>query len=120
MRAYSPPMDAPTSTYGGGTPARLNNSWRSLTTDVLVLGPRGGSLHPTPARSYQQARVKFAMLVCMDVHSYPGPLPPVSKMTADCPGPNSRGLKCARPHRRPAQSVEADDFCHGFSQSARR
>ncbi|SPE30457.1 hypothetical protein SBA2_510015 [Acidobacteriia bacterium SbA2] len=87
MRAYSPPIDAPTNTYGGGAPARLNISWRSLVTVALVLGEGGGSLHPTPARSYQHARVMFASLVCTDDHAYPGSLPPASRTTVGLPSP---------------------------------
>src|SRR5262245_45014482 len=63
-RTYSPPIDWPTRTYGEGTPARFNSSCRSFAMVVLVRGVGGGSLQPTPARSYQQARVNLATLGC--------------------------------------------------------
>ena len=54
---------------------------------ALLRTVTAGLLQPTPARSYQQARVNCAALSCTGSHEYPGAFPPASKTTVDEPKP---------------------------------
>lgn len=53
VTASAPPKEWPTTTYGPGSPAVANNSWRSEAWVVNVTISDAGSLLPVPGRSYE-------------------------------------------------------------------
>src|SRR5438132_537549 len=95
-RTFNPPKDHPASTYGAGTEARWSSACKSAAIAALVRGNGPGSLQPSPARSYQQAVVNFAISGWMSVQKYPGP-PAASRITGGVPAPEQKIFKVLPP-----------------------
>src|SRR5688572_390549 len=86
-RTKKPPLDAPTMTYGGFSPAVCSAARKSSTTRGGVSTVGRASLHPDPARSYEQTRVDFATSGCTSDQSIANELAPASSTTAGDPLP---------------------------------
>src|ERR671932_1552671 len=85
---FSPPNEWPTSTEGLATPACRSKVWSSATIWRLVRGRCcGGSLEPSPARSYTQTWESGCRSKSSGSHVSPASWKPASKTTLGLPVP---------------------------------
>src|SRR5919202_1247814 len=94
VRACTPPLECPASTYGPDSPAAVSRRCRSPAAWVESARLGESSLQPCPARSYTHTRVVRATVGVMRAHCGDVPLRPLSRTTVGLPVPLQ--LRCRR------------------------